>query len=254
MGVYIGSSFGYLTLDSWVMAKIIQLATMDFCRKFLNHLNDPCGRQFDQTTQAARSAAANIAEGSSRSSTSKETQLRLLDVARGSLSEVLDDFLFFLLDKKQRAWPDEYPDAIEIRAIRLDMPNIGKSMMHDASDNVLVQKEKFDKWLNADNLIIQANAIIILCERVVKMLRAQMNSVLGIFEQEGGFTENMTDTRLKARQKQEEEHGAPRCQKCGAIMIRHMAKKGINAGHEFWGCSNYKHTGCKFILSISDSR
>lgn len=253
MGVYIGSSFGYLTLDSWVMAKIIQLATMDLCRKFLNHVNDPCGRQFDQTTQAARSAAANIAEGSSRSSTSKETQLRLFDVARGSLNEVLDDFLFFLLDKGQRAWPDENPDAIAIRATRLSTPKIGKSMMHDASDNILVQKEKFDKWLNNDNLIIQANTIIILCERVIKMLRSQMEAILKLFEEEGGFTENMTDTRLKARQKQEEENGAPRCRECGSIMIKYTAKKGINAGHQFWGCSNFRHTGCKYTLPVSDS-
>ena len=63
------SRFGFYWLDTWVMANVIQLATQDFCSRFLNHSNDPCGRQFDQMTQAARSAPANIAEGNSRHST-----------------------------------------------------------------------------------------------------------------------------------------------------------------------------------------
>lgn len=75
--------FGYYWLDTWVLANVIQLATQDFCARNLNHSNDPCGRQYDQMTQAARSAPANIAEGNSRHSTSKETEMRLTDVARG---------------------------------------------------------------------------------------------------------------------------------------------------------------------------
>ena len=54
--------FGFYWLDTWVMANIIQLSTQHFCLRHLNRTNDPCGRQFDQMTQAARSAPANIAE------------------------------------------------------------------------------------------------------------------------------------------------------------------------------------------------
>lgn len=79
------SRFGYYWLDTWVMANVIQLATQDFCLRYLNHSNDPGGRQYDQMTQAARSAPANIAEGSSRHSTSKETEMKLTDVARATL-------------------------------------------------------------------------------------------------------------------------------------------------------------------------
>lgn len=70
----------YFWLNTWVFANIIQLATQDFCKRFLNLKNDPCGRQFDQMTQAARSGVANIAEGSSRHSTSRETEMKLTDV------------------------------------------------------------------------------------------------------------------------------------------------------------------------------
>lgn len=51
--------FGYYWLDTWVLANVIQLATQDFCMRYLNRKNDPCGRQYDQMTQAARSVPAN---------------------------------------------------------------------------------------------------------------------------------------------------------------------------------------------------
>ena len=49
---------GYRKLDSFTLATVIQLGTWRFCEKFLNRTNDPCGRQFDQMTQAARSGRA----------------------------------------------------------------------------------------------------------------------------------------------------------------------------------------------------
>ena len=68
----------YFWLQTWTLASVVQLATQDFCKRFLNIKNDPCGRQFDQMTQAARSGVANIAEGTSRHATSRETEINLL--------------------------------------------------------------------------------------------------------------------------------------------------------------------------------
>lgn len=81
MGVNIGSTAGYFNMDCWVTANIVWLVTQSFCSRFLNRNNDPCGRQFDQMTQTARSLQANIAEGASRRQTSMETKMRLTDVA-----------------------------------------------------------------------------------------------------------------------------------------------------------------------------
>lgn len=39
---------------------------------------------------------------------------------------------------------------------------------------------------------------------------------------------------------------APKCPKCGAVMVRRVAKSGANAGNEFWGCPNYPK--CKGIV------
>ncbi len=92
MGVKFGSTAGYMYMDMWVLAGIIQLGTFSFCRRFLNQSNDPCGRLFDQMTQAARSGQANIAEGVSRHQTSKETEMKLVDVARASINELSNDY------------------------------------------------------------------------------------------------------------------------------------------------------------------
>lgn len=87
MSVKIGSTLGYMYMDMWVLANVIQLGTFSFCRRFLNKDNDPCGRLFDQMTQAARSCQANIAEGASCHQTSIETEMKLVDVARASINK-----------------------------------------------------------------------------------------------------------------------------------------------------------------------
>jgi hypothetical protein len=78
-----GGTGGHFWPDSWILANIVQIGTQKFCQSFLNRTNDPCGRQFDQMTQAARSGCANNAEGSARRATSKEPD----GDARGDVSE-----------------------------------------------------------------------------------------------------------------------------------------------------------------------
>jgi hypothetical protein len=76
------SGDGYRWLDVWVLANIVQIATQKFCRRFLDCMNDPCGRQFDQMAQAARSGVSNIAEGYSRRALSKVSERKPNDAAR----------------------------------------------------------------------------------------------------------------------------------------------------------------------------
>ena len=53
------------------------------------------------------------------------------------------------------------------------------------------------------------------------------------------FTEGLTAERLAHRTQKSIEAAAPACPLCGRPMIRRVAKKGINSGHEFWSCSGY---------------
>ena len=89
-------SGGYRSSCSFQTATIIYDATYWFCEKFL----DSRSRTIDQMVQAARSGRQNIAEGSRAAATSSQTELRLVNVARASLEELLLDYEDFLRHRK----------------------------------------------------------------------------------------------------------------------------------------------------------
>ena len=239
MGVNIQFSRSYLWLDSWVLANIIQLATQDFCDKFIDYKIDPSRRLYDQMVMAARCGVGNIAEGSARHSTSIETELRLLDVARASFDEVQGDFFNFLLRRKADVWAIGNDDREAIWQTRLDTPQYSNSYLHDAAIHILAQKRKFDKWLENENPEIVANAVLVLLLKENRMLQSQLKNQHEIFKQTGGFSENMTADRIEARKSQAVANHAPLCPLCGKPMLRRMQKRGQMQGQEFWGCSDY---------------
>lgn len=249
MGVNILFSQSYHWLNSWILANVIQLAVQDFCENFIDYRMDPGRRLYDQMVMAARCGVANIAEGSARHSTSVETEMRLLDVARASFDELQGDIFNFLLRKKADVWAIGNPDREAIWQLRLDCPQYSDSYLHDAALHILAQKSKFDRWLENDNPGTVANALLVLCVRENKMLQAQIQSQLESFRQTGGFTENMTVERLEARRTQATTSGAPTCPKCGKPMLKRLQKKGQMQGREFWGCSDYPN--CNGTLPIN---
>ena len=230
---------GYYWLNTWVMANVIQLATQDFCKKYLNLKNDPCGRQFDQMTQAARSGTANIAEGNSRHTTSKETEMKLTDVARASIAELAGDYFNWLLQQGQAPWSSASEEYKRVNAVQFDTPQYREDVIHESGLHILAQKKKFDEWLTADDSIIAANCLLILCNRLILMLQKQIETLLSVFTEEGGFTEALTAERLQHRTQESIEQDAPQCPVCGKPMIRRVAKKGVNSGKEFWSCTGY---------------
>ena len=242
-------NFKYFWLDTWVMANVIQLGTQHFCLRHLNRTNDPCGRQFDQMTQAARSVPANIAEGNSRHSTSRETEMKLTDVARASLAELANDYLNWLLLHESTPWSVNSAEHAAVKGIQLDRPDYKDDVLHQSSLHILAQKHKFDAWLDGDDSLLAANCLLVLCDRLSLMLRRQIEHLLDEFKEEGGFTEGLTAKRLAARTEKSREADAPACPLCGKPMIRRVAKKGMNSGREFWSCSGYPQcNGTRNIL------
>ena len=240
--------FKYYWLDTWVFANVIQLATQDFCVRYLNLTNDPCGRLFDQMVMAARSVPANIAEGSSRHSTSRETEMKLIDVARASLSELSNDYLNWLLRYETTPWSTKSAEYHAVNTVQLDAPDYKDDVLHLSSIHILRQKHKFDNWLNTGDSLVAANCLLILCNRLIMMLRRQIQHLLESFKAEGGFTEGLTAERLSYRQQQSVQANAPVCPLCGKPMIKRVAQKGINSGREFWSCSGFPN--CKGTLNI----
>ncbi|OPZ31171.1 MAG: Topoisomerase DNA binding C4 zinc finger [Lentisphaerae bacterium ADurb.BinA184] len=227
---------GFRWLDSWVMGSIVQLGTFRFCERFLTRDLDPTGRQYDQMTQAARSGVMNNVEGNERTSTSKETEMRLTNVAHASLSELKGDFEKWLLRLRLVPWPIDSEDSQRIYSLRLDRPDYGKDVVRDSCLHVLTQKAKFDRWLEADDHEMVANCLLILLSRTINMLGHQLQSQGRKFAGRGGFRERLTEIRVEARAAQD---GAPTCPDCGAPMRRRQAGSGRNAGAEFWGCTGY---------------
>jgi len=101
-------SGGYRETASFQTTTIIYDATYWFCEKFL----DPRSRMADQMVQAARSGRQNIAEGSRASATSSQTELRLLNVARSSLEELLLDYEDYLRQRHLLQWSPDSKDAL----------------------------------------------------------------------------------------------------------------------------------------------
>lgn len=238
--INIHSVNGYMVLLSWRLGNILQLATQDFCRRFVDYKVDPCGRLRDQMEMAARTVPANIAEGSSRHQTSYETEMRLLDVARASVSELEGDYLNWLMRNGTVMWTTTDPRYVAAAQFQFqDMPELTQDYLAEVSAYILAEYNRFATLLRPDDSIYSACVIVVLCERVKQLLTAQINRRLTDFKVEGGFTENMTQERLEAVKEKAAAEGAPRCPKCGAPMRQRTIKKGTHQGESFWGCTNY---------------
>jgi four helix bundle protein len=95
---------GYENLLSFQKARIVYDGTVKFCGRFLKRSD----RTYDQMVQAARSGKQNILEGSQASGTSKETEIKLTNVARASLEELLEDYRDYLRVRGIREWTKEH--------------------------------------------------------------------------------------------------------------------------------------------------
>ena len=229
-------SGGYRKLNTFTYASIVQLATWWFCNLFLKRSNDPCGRQFDQMTQAARSGKANIVEGSERAGTSNATEMRLTDVARASLGELQGDYEFWLTSHKKLPWSTSSPEFLELKGVLLDPnPLQPGDDLCKATEYLFSQQEKFKRWLESDDSEVVANALILLLQRTIGMLKKQLAAQEDSFLKDGGFRERMNSARLDERDRQNADPEAPGCPDCGKPMRHCIAKAGQNAGKPFWG-------------------
>jgi len=218
-------SGGYRKLRSFQVATIIYDATVSFCDRFI----DRRSRTHDQMVQAARSGRQNIAEGSRAAATSSQTELRLVNVARASLDELLLDYEDFLRQRGLRQWGKEDPEAREVRG------------RHRTEQTDQTDPTDYAPWLTSADPAVVANAVICLIHQANYLLDQQVGALERGFVQEGGYSEKLAAARIAERAKRTErtEQALPNCPLCGKPMALRTARKGARAGTQFWGCSGY---------------
>lgn len=242
-------SGGYRDTASFQTTTIIYDATVWFCEKFV----DSRSRTVDQMVQAARSGRQNIAEGSRAAATSSQTELRLVNVARSSLEELLLDYEDFLRHRRLPQWAPDSPEASAVRSVptrfrkdqtdQTDPPNLT-----DLSDHQ--RYALYARWLDHADPAIRANALICLINQANFLLDRQIAALEQAFVEEGGYSEQLATARMAHRRKKDQSDPPdpanqsdlskiPKCPQCGALMALRTAKTGKNAGQPFWGCTQY---------------
>lgn len=104
---------GYRQLLAYQKSEVVFDATAYFCDRFI----DRRSRTRDQMLQAARSGKQNIAEGSMASGTSKEMEIKLTNVARASLEELLVDYQDYLRLHHAPQWDKNSKAAQYVRGL-----------------------------------------------------------------------------------------------------------------------------------------
>jgi four helix bundle suffix protein len=157
------------------MSTLVYDLTVEFCEKFLSK---GAYKMCDQMVQAARSGRQNIAEGSQAAGTSKKTEIKLTNVARASLEELLIDYEDFLRQRSLKMWTKESQEAKTVR-------NLAYS-----SDRSYGTYETY-----LENSESAANALICLIHQTNYLLDQQLKKLSQDFLQNGGFTERLYNKR-----------------------------------------------------------
>jgi four helix bundle suffix protein len=171
---------GYEDLLSFRKARIVYDGTVWFCERYLDKRDRTCG----QMVQAARSGKQNILEGSQASGTSKETEIKLINVARASLEELLEDYRDFLRVRGLPLWDKGSREALFVRRL-------------GAKKNA-----SYETYLETRPPEVGANILICLIHQTNYLLDQLLRQLEKAFVQEGGLRERMTRARLSERAKQ----------------------------------------------------
>jgi four helix bundle suffix protein len=174
---------GYAGLLAYQKALIVFEATARFTVRFLEKRD----RTVDQMVQAARSGKQNIVEGSKASGTSKQAEIKLINVARSSLEELLEDYKDFLRVRALELWPKDNREALFVRKL---------GAKKDTS------YETYRTYIETRSPQVVANILICLIHQANYLLDQLLRKLEKDFLEEGGLRERMTRARLAQREKQ----------------------------------------------------
>lgn len=173
---------GYKKLISYKKSEIVYDGTAYFCKRFFFRGD----RTIDQMIQAAPSGKQNIVEASMASGTSKETEIKLTNVARASLEELITDYRDFLRVRKLKEWDKNHSYAVRLREL---------------NKNPDGDYETFRKGIEHENPEICANVMIGLIKVTSFLLDNQIKYLEKEFMKEGGLRERMARARISVKNK-----------------------------------------------------
>lgn len=170
----------YQTLLSYQKAEVVYDITFRFVHKFLSKGD----RTVDQMIQSARSCKQNILEGSKAATTSKETEIKLTNVGRASLEELLADFRDYLRVRDLTIWEKDSKEALFVRDMGRRTPQTF---------------ELYRKFVETRPAEVVANIAICLIHQTNYLLDQQLKTLEKEFVEQGGLRERMTKARLNYR-------------------------------------------------------
>lgn len=169
----------YQDLASFKKATVIYDLTFYFAKRFLLKGD----RTIDQMVQAARSGKQNIAEGCAAAATSAETELKLINVARASMKELLVDYEDYLRVRNLQQWSFDDERTQKTREF---------CKKHESSEDFMHDIDQ-----RSDEAI--ANITITLLHQFDNIIRAYIDHLEKTFVEKGGIREQMTAARLGYR-------------------------------------------------------
>ena len=158
---------------------------------FTQHYLQKGDRTIDQMVQAARSGKQNIAEGNQAAATSSETEIKLTNVAKASLEELLDDYEDYLRVRQLPQWGNLHPRYEKMRQYARS-----KQINNDYAQ--VVQK------MNDEEI---ANLCITLIHQAMYMLHKLLITMQERFITEGAIKERMFQARVNYRNSQRNQSG-----------------------------------------------
>lgn len=172
----------YQTLLSYQKAEVVYDITFRFTHKFLARGD----RTIDQMIQAARSGKQNILEGSKAGTTSKETEIKLTNVARASLEELLADYRDFLRVRDFPVWDKNCREALYVRRLGHKSP---------------ASYDSYREFVETRPAEVVANIAVCLIHQTNYLIDQQLRRLEKDFVEHGGLRERMTQARLEHRGK-----------------------------------------------------
>jgi len=150
-------------------------------------------RTIDQMIQSARSGKKNILEGSKAGTTSKETEIKLTNVARASLEELLDDYTDYLRARDLKMWDKDSKEARYVRNLARKTPQT---------------YEHYRDFVETRPPEVVANIALCLIHQTNYLIDQQLRRLEKDFIEQGGLRERMTRVRLEQRMKKKRNREA----------------------------------------------